>query len=93
MANHTIYCRIPTPQEKKEIERQEQERKQKQNRAIKPTIGKKMVARSKPESKGKTYAEMTPAEQRKIDSILQRANQQQRQRYGFGAEYAGVEFR
>lgn len=32
MANHTIYCRIPTPQEKKEMERQEQERKQKQEK-------------------------------------------------------------
>lgn len=87
------YCRIPTPAEKKEMERQELQRKQMQNRTIKPTTGKKTATRSKAEPKGKTYSEMTPAEKRRIDDILRKANGQIRQRLGVGSDLAGVEFR
>lgn len=85
---HTIYCRIPTPQEKKELQRQAM-----QNRENKQTTGKNTVARSKTESKGKAYSEMTSAEKRRIDDILRKSNGQIRQKYGIGSDLAGVEFR
>ena len=91
---HTIYCRIPTPAEKKEMERQEQLRKQKRNQGSKAVTRQKPVSRFNKESKvWKTYAEMTPAEKRRIDDILQKSNSQIRQRYGIGSKFAGVDFR
>ena len=93
MASHTIYCRIPTPQEKKEMERQELQRKQNQNRKFKPTTSKKTDTRSKAKSEWKSYSEMTPEEKRNIDNILRKTNNQLRQRYGIGSDLACGEFR
>lgn len=88
------YCRIPTPAEKKEMERQEQLRKQKRSQESKAVTRQKPVSRFNKESKvWKTYAEMTPAEKRKIDEITRKVNGQIRQRLGIKSDLAGIEYR
>ena len=44
-------------------------------------------------NQAKAYSELSVDEKRKVDNILKRVNQQQRQRYGIGSDLAGVEFR
>jgi len=88
------YCRIPTPAEKKEMERQEQLRKQKRNQESKAVTRQKPVSRFNKESKvWKSYDEMTPEEKRNIDEIMRKVNGQIRQRLGIKSDLAGIEYR
>ncbi len=44
-------------------------------------------------SKGRFYSDLSEKEKRKVDSILNQYNQEQRQRFGISEKFAGVEFR
>ena len=79
---HTIYAKIPTPWEKREQARQAEEaRKRKADR---------QAIRSR---NGRAYSELTPAEKRKVDNILQKSNAQIRQRLGIYPDLSYAEFR